>query len=150
MTREQFFEDYELGATRDSFGRTLSEADIIIHAGQTGGFFPHHMDAEWCKTQPFGERIVHGTLLFSVGVGLTANQINPRAMSYGYDRLPFIKAVFIGDTLTSRVEIAEKRDHKRSTHGVVAEKSEVKNQRGELVLVYEHLLLVERRIPLQP
>ncbi len=56
----------------------------MLHAGQTGDFFPHHMDAEWCKTQDFKQRIAHGTLIFSVGVGMTANEINPEAMSYGY------------------------------------------------------------------
>lgn len=81
MTHEQFFEDYELAQTRTTTGRTITEADIVMHAGQTGDFFPHHMDAAWCATQAFGQRIAHGTLVFSVGIGLTATAINPRAMS---------------------------------------------------------------------
>ncbi len=48
---EQYFEDYQVGFTRKTMGRTITEADIVIHAGQTGDFFPHHMDAEWCATQ---------------------------------------------------------------------------------------------------
>lgn len=146
MTHEQYFEDYVLGASRETTGRTITEADIVLHAGQTGDFFPHHMDAEWCATQDFGQRIAHGTLIFSVGIGLTANTINPRAMSYGYDRLRFIKPVFIGDTIRSRVGITDRRDHpKRPTHGVVVETVTVTNQRHEVVLVCEHLHLVERR-----
>ena len=46
MIREQYFEEYELESGRASFGRTITEADITIHAGQTGDFFPHHMEAE--------------------------------------------------------------------------------------------------------
>lgn len=146
MTHEQYFEDYVLGASRETTGRTITEADIVLHAGQTGDFFPHHMDAEWCATQDFGQRIAHGTLVFSVGIGLTANAINPRAMSYGYDRLRFIKPVFIGDTIRSRVEITDRRDHpKRPSHGVVVETVTVTNQRDEVVLVCEHLHLVECR-----
>src|SRR6185312_6594571 len=96
MVTEQFFEDYEIGFTRRSFGRTITEADIVVHAGQTGDFFPHHMDAEWCATQDFKKRIAHGTLVLSIGIGMTASTINPRSMSYGYDRVRFIRPVFIG------------------------------------------------------
>src|SRR5258708_5395396 len=143
-----FFEDYEVGSTRETTGRTITEADIVLHAGQTGDFYPHHMDEEWCRTQPFGRRIAHGTLIFSVGVGLTAGVMNPHAISYGYDRLRFVRPVFIGDTIRVTVTIKEKRDiAKRPNHGIVVEGCEVINQNSEPVLVCEHLLLVSRRPP---
>jgi acyl dehydratase len=143
---EQFFEDYEVGFTRHSFGRTITEADIVAHAGQTGDFFPHHMDAEWCATQDFKQRMAHGTLILSVGIGMTASTINPRSLSYGYDRVRFIRPVFIADTITVWAKITEKRDHpKRKTHGFVVEAVDIWNQHGETVLACEHLYLVERR-----
>ena len=148
MTREMFFEDYEIGGVRESFGRTITEADVVLHAGQTGDFYPHHMDVEWCKSQPFGQRIAHGTLVFSIGVGMTAGDINSRAMSYGYDRLRFIRPVFLNDTIHARAFIKEKRDDpKRKGHGIIVEGLEVLNQRNEPVLVADHLLLVDRRSP---
>ncbi len=143
---ERFFEDFAVGETRPMLGRTITEADIVAHAGQTGDFFPHHMDAEWCATQDFRRRMAHGTLIFSIGVGMTATDINPRAMSTGYDRLRFVKPVFIGDTIRARTTIKEKRAHpKRWSHGVVVELLEVSNRAGEVVLVCEHLYLVQRR-----
>lgn len=143
---EMYFEDYETGARRATGGRTITETDIIIHAGQTGDFYPHHVDEEWCRTQPFGHRIAHGTLVFSIGVGMTAGVINPCAMSYGYDRLRFVRPVFIGDTLHVEVTIKEKRDDpKRPNFGVVTEACQILNQKGETVLACEHLLLVEKR-----
>jgi acyl dehydratase len=146
MIVEQFFEDYTVGFTRKTLGRTITETDIVIHAGQTGDFFPHHMDAEWCATQDFKQRIAHGTLIFSIGIGMTAGSINPRAMSSGYDRLRFIRPVFIGDTIHVCATITEKRDHaKRASHGVVLEKIEVFNQRDETVMACEHIYIVERR-----
>lgn len=145
MIQSHFFEDYEIGATRETLGRTITETDIVLHAGQTGDFYPHHMDAEWCKTQDFKQRIAHGTLIFSVAVGMTAGAINPEAFSYGYDRLRFIKPVFIGDTIRVRVTIKEKREHKRPGHGVVIELVEVFNQKNETVLACEHLLLVRKK-----
>lgn len=144
--QDLYFEDYTVGENRQTTGRTITEADVVLHAGQTGDFYPHHMDKEWCATQPFKERIAHGTLVFSVAVGMTAAEINPNAMSYGYDRLRFIKPVFIGDTITSKIRVSEKRDHKRPEYGIVNEHLEVLNQRGETVLVCDHILLVKRQI----
>ena len=142
-----FFEEYEIGSTRTSTGRTITEADIITHAGQTGDFYPHHMDAEWCKTQPFGARMAHGTLVFSVSVGMLAGEINESAMSYGYDKVRFIAPVFIGDTITSKAEILAKRDHakKPQEFGMVDEQVTVTNQRGETVVAFIHLYLVNRK-----
>lgn len=149
MIAEQFFEDYEIGFTRQTFGRTITETDFVVHAGHTGDFFPHHMDKEWCATQDFGRRIAHGTLVFSVGIGMTASTINPRAMSYGYDKLRFLRPVHIGDTIKVRAEIVSKREHpKRETHGFVHEAVAITNQKDETVLVCEHLYLVERKDPL--
>lgn len=146
MIVEQFFEDYQVGAERCTFGRTITESDFVIHAGHSGDYFPHHVDADWCAKQEIGQRIAHGTLVFTVGIGLTATVINPRAMSYGYDRLRFVRPVFIGDTIHTITRITEKRDHpKRSGHGILVESVDIRNQHGETVLACEHLYLVERR-----
>jgi len=146
MEQIQYFEDYEIGSSRLTSGRTITETDFIVHAGHTGDFFPHHMDAEYMKTTPFGQRIAHGTLVFSVGIGLTASIINPVAFSYGYDRLRFIKPVFIGDTIRTRTTITAKEDDpKRPGWGRVIERCEVINQRGEVVLAADHIYIVERK-----
>jgi acyl dehydratase len=76
MTEPMHFEDFVPGTSRETTGRTITEADLVLHAGQTGDFYPHHMDAEFCKTQPFGQRIAHGTLTFAV-----ASSASPRARS---------------------------------------------------------------------
>jgi acyl dehydratase len=147
--RDVFFEDCGIGDRRETQGRTITEADIVLHAGQTGDFYPHHMDEAWCRTQPFGRRIAHGTLILSVGVGMTAGDVNPRAMSYGYDRVRFIRPVFLGDTIHVTATIREKRDDpKRPGHGIVVEAVEIANQENQTVLACEHLYLVERRQPL--
>lgn len=145
MIEGVYFEEFIVGSERTTFGRTITETDIVLHAGQSGDFYPHHMDAEWCKQQPFGQRVAHGTLIFTIAVGLTAGDMNPLAFSYGYDRLRFVKPVFIGDTLYVKITLKEKRDHKRQEMGMVCESLEVFNQRSELVMVCDHLLLVKRK-----
>lgn len=143
MLTKLYFEDYTAGAARETGGRTITETDIVLHAGQTGDFFPHHMDAEWCKTQPHKQRMAHGTLVFSVAIGMTAWLVNEVAFSYGYDKLRFIKPVFISDTLKVKVTITGKKKHKKTGMGLVTERIEVFNQKKECVMACEHLLLVQ-------
>jgi acyl dehydratase len=146
MTATQYFEDYVVGAQRVTSGRTITEADVVIHAGHTGDYFPHHVDAEFTRHTQFGQRIAHGTMTFAIGIGLTATQINPVAFTYGYDKVRFPKPVFIGDTLHTRITIKHKEeDPKRKGFGRVVEACEVINQRDEVAMYCEHILLVECR-----
>jgi acyl dehydratase len=139
-----YFDDYAVGQSHTTPGRTITEADVVFHAGQIGDLYPHHLDEEWSKDGPFGTRIAHGTLVFSIASGLIAREINAVSFSYGYDRLRFVRPVHIGDTITVVVEVTEKRlDPKRDDHGFVHEKGTVVNQRGETVLVFTHIASVE-------
>ena len=146
QTVERWWSDYAIGERRTTVGRTITEADIVTHAGQTGDFFPHHMDAAWCARQPFGARMAHGTLILSIAVGMTAGDINPRAMSYGYDRIRFVRPVFIGDTITVAAEIVAAGDHRKRPDelGTLDEFVTVTNQEQETVLVLTHLYVVDK------
>ena len=78
--------------------------------------------------------------------GLTATEINPRAFSYGYDRLRFVRPVFIGDTIRTRVTAARKEDDpKRAGSGRLFETVEVLNQKNEVVLACEHIYIIEKK-----
>jgi acyl dehydratase len=146
MTKTEYFDDYAVGAQRNTSGRTITETDVVLHAGHTGDYFPYHVDAEFARETPFGQRVAHGTMTFAIGIGLTASQINPVAFTYGYDRLRFPKPVFIGDTVHTLVTIKEKQpDAKRPDCGRVIEACEVINQRGEVVMYCEHILVVQMK-----
>ena len=146
MQKIEYFEDYVVGAQRKTSGRTITETDVILHAGHSGDFFPHHVDAEFARKTSFGERIAHGTMTFTIGIGLTASLVNPVAFTYGYDRLRFPKPVFIGDTIYTRVTIkAKEEDAKRPGFGRVVEACEVINHRGDVVLYCEHILIVQMK-----
>jgi acyl dehydratase len=148
MTKTEYYEDYLVGSQRETAGRTITEADVVIHAGHSGDYFPHHVDAEFARTTQFGKRIAHGTMTFTIGIGLTANQINPVAFTYGYDKVRFPKPVFISDTIRTRITVKDKQeDPKRKELGRVIEACEVLNQRNEVVMYCEHILLVAMRPP---
>ena len=104
------------------------------------------MDEEWCKTQPFGHRIAHGTLTFSIAVGMTRQPDQSSSLPMGFSKLLVYTPVFIGDTITTTTTISKKEDHpKRENMGIVYETLSVKNQRAEVVMVCDHLLMCEKQ-----
>ena len=64
------FEDFALGEIVVTDGRTIDVSDISAFAGLTGDFYPLHVDEEYARKTPFGGRIAHGPLTFSISSGL--------------------------------------------------------------------------------
>ncbi len=141
------WDQFDIGQSRNGPQRVITGDDILVHATETGDFYPHHMDAEWCATQPFKKRMAHGTLVLSVMVGSLADEINEAAMSYGYDRVRFISPVFIDDSIRAHSEIVGKREHpkKPESYGFIDENVIVKNQRDETVMAFTHIYLVDKK-----
>ena len=143
----EVWDDFVIGSKRTGPVRQISAEDILIHAKETGDFYPHHMDAEWCATQPFKKRMAHGTLVLSVAVGSLAGEINEAAMSYGYDKVRFISPVFIDDAIQAHSEISGKRDHLKTpdVYGFIDENVVVTNQNGETVMAFTHIYLIDKK-----
>lgn len=141
-----FYEDFEIGHRIRSIRRTISEGESMQFNALVLDMHPYVADEIFAQKEGvFGRRLVAGAMVFSMGLGLVAtNCVN--SFSYGYDRLRFIKPVFIGDTIyTIRTNI-EKRP-KYPTMGLVKASYEVFKNEGELVLYCEHLLTVTYRDP---
>ncbi len=143
----QVWDEFVIGSKRTGPVRSIGAEDILVHAKETGDFYPHHMDAEWCATQPFKKRMAHGTLVLSVAVGTLADEINEAAMSYGYDRVRFIAPVFIDDTIQAHSEIVAKREHTKNpeNYGFIDENVVVTNQEGNTVMAFTHIYLVDKK-----
>ena len=121
--------------------KTVGETDIYLFAGISGDFSPNHVDEEYMKGTKYGRRIAHGALMvayMSQASTKMCQSLPGTIVSYGYDRIRFPNAVFIGDTVTVTYEIAEV--------DVVARKAFSKvtctNQRGEVVAAASHILKV--------
>ncbi len=131
-----------VGYTFVTRGRTISESDIIFHAGQTGDLYPLHLDAEEAKASPFGQRIAHGTLILSIAMGLKFDMSSTGRISYGYDRVRFVKPVFIGDTVRARVTVVQSElEERKLGYRRIVERTEVLNQQDELVIAVDHILM---------
>lgn len=147
MQRGRYFEDFIVGEESISAGRTITEADIVNFAGLTGDWYELHTNKEWAAKGPFGQRIAHGALIFSIATALALRMDPPSdalMAFYGLDRLRFVKPVFIGDTIHVRQKIVEMtvRDEKS---GVITTLSEVINQNEQVVVSYTAKVLYKRR-----
>jgi 3-hydroxybutyryl-CoA dehydratase len=142
-----YFEDYVVDAVATSRGRTITEADIVNFAGLSGDFVELHMNEEYARRGPFGRRITHGALIFSISTGLMVQMTrNPEAIVafYGVDKLRFVAPVFIGDTIHVSQRVLEKQA-KNAERGVIASEITVLNQDAKPVVVYTTRLMVKAR-----
>jgi acyl dehydratase len=142
-----FYEDWPVGQKIRSLRRTIAEGDSHLFNLLVTDIHPYVQDQRFAETEGlFGKRLVAGAFVFSAGLGLVAtNCVN--AFSYGYDRLRFIKPVFIGDTIyTIRTNLA--KQPKYPERGLIRASYEVFKGDGEIVLYCEHIQTVTYRSPL--
>jgi 3-hydroxybutyryl-CoA dehydratase len=142
-----YFEDFALESVSTSRTRTITEADIVNFAGLSGDFVELHMSETKAAEGPFGKRIAHGALIFSISTGLSiqTNQIVDTVVAfYGVDKLRFTKPVFIGDTVHVAKKVVAK-EPKGEGRGVVTFETTVLNQNNETVIVYYDKVLLKAR-----
>jgi 3-hydroxybutyryl-CoA dehydratase len=140
-----YFEDFVLDSNTVSRGRTVTESDIVAFAGLSGDFVELHMNEEFARKGPFGRRIAHGALIFSISTGLMVqmNQIQDTVIAfYGIDRLRFTRPVFIGDTIHVVKKVIA-REEKPPGRGLVTFETTVFNQNDETVLIYRDKLMLQ-------
>lgn len=141
-----FYEDFEIGYRIRSIRRTISEGESMLFNALVLDMHPYVGDEIFAAREGvFGKRLVAGSLVFSFGLGLVATNC-VHAFSYGYDKLRFVKPVFIGDTIYSIRTNLEKRP-KYKDLGLVRASYEVFKNEGELALYCEHLQTVKYRDP---
>lgn len=124
------YEEFEIGASVESAGRTVTEADIVLFAMLSGDWNPIHTDAEYSKSQMMGQRIAHGLLVLSIASGLATRLgfLEDTVIAFMGLEWEFRAAVRIGDTVRVRATVAEKKDMPRLGGGYVTFKVEVLNQ----------------------
>lgn len=141
-----FYEDIEIGKSIRSIRRTISEGESMQFNALVQDMHPYVADEIFAKSEGlFGKRLVAGAFVFSVGLGLVAtNCVN--AFSYGYNKLRFIKPVFIGDTIYC-IKTDLSKTPKYEDMGLYTASYEVFKNDGELVLYCEHLQTVKYKDP---
>ena len=128
-SRMATYDELQLGECA-TFTKTLSETDIYLFAGITGDMNPAHVDAVSAAQGVFKQRIAHGMLSASFISTVIAMKLPGPGTIYAGQNLQFRGPVFIGDTVTARVEVSEKIEARQW----VKLKTTVTNQDGKLVV----------------
>lgn len=135
--RGLWFEDFEMGLSVVSAGRTITEADVVAFAGLSGDYNQIHTDVEFSKKTNFGRRIAHGLLGLSIASGLIAQTGALEGTVIAFreiDQWKFSKPVFIGDTIHVELSVVEKKAVERLGGGSVKIQVDVVNQDGDIVM----------------
>jgi acyl dehydratase len=151
-TDDKRFEDFAVGQTIVSPGRTVEAADINAFAGLTGDFYPLHVDEEHARQTRFGGRIAHGPLTFSIAVGLVGlSGFYGDAVEalLGVDELRAHQPVRPGDTLRVHVTVTATEPARNPGFGNVHLAYSVRNQAAEEVMTFKFSVLARRRRPLE-
>lgn len=142
------FEDFDVGDTFESDGRTVTEADIRLFIGATGATHPNHVDREFATGHPvldLEDVVAQGVLTLSVADGFVSGAVagseSVLATNYGYDRVRFLAPVYPGDTVSAEIEVAD-REERDDDWGRLTLEVTVTNQDGDVVLVAENVQLV--------
>ncbi len=148
LQKSLFFEEFELGESITTVGRTVTEADIVAFAALSGDWTRIHTDAVFAANHAFGQRVAHGLLVVAIASGLVVRLgfIEETVLAFReIDSWKFSLPVFIGDTICVRATVTETKPMPRLGGGQVSFKIEVLNQETKVVMRGTWSLLVKSR-----
>ena len=134
--RGLYFDEFIIGQHIISPGRTVTESDVVAFAGLSGDYNQMHVDAEYSKKTPFGQRVAHGILVLSIASGLAVQTgvLEGTVLAFReINEWKFVKPVFLGDTIHVDMEVKETKELRRMGCGMVIIDFSVKNQAGDTV-----------------
>ena len=133
--RGLYFEEFEVGATMRTRGRTITEADLVQFAALTGDFNPMHTDAEYSRGAFMGQRVAHGmlTISYAIGQAYQLGILERTVLGFRGLEMKFSSPVYIGDTIHAELTVAETKAARRLGGGVVALDIRILKQDGAVV-----------------
>lgn len=143
---DKTMDDFTVGETIETHGRTVTEADIVNFTGMAGISLPVFIDDEFCrKHTPYGGRISPGLMTAAFAVGMMEGVLGGNVIAaLALDEFRFPAPVKPGDTIHARVSVLDKRDTSDGKRGVLNIGVAVINQRGEQVLGFQGTFLMRK------
>jgi 3-hydroxybutyryl-CoA dehydratase len=150
--RGRYFEQFNVGDTVVTAGRTITEADVVSFAGLSGDYNQIHTDSEYAAQAYYGQRVAHGLLVLSIASGLAVQTglIEGTVLNFRELDWKFSRPVMLGDTVHVILEITETKPLPRLGGGSVNMKINVLNQNGEVVQRGNWIMLVQSQRQSQP
>jgi 3-hydroxybutyryl-CoA dehydratase len=143
-----YFEEFEVGQTVTSVGRTITETDVVSFAYVSGDWTQIHTNAEYAARHPFGQRVAHGLLELSVATALVTRLgfIEDTVLAFReISDWKFSLPTFIGDTIHVRATVTDTKPMRRLGGGLVSLKVQILNQDDKVVQRGTWGILVQSR-----
>ena len=133
----KYFEELEVGMTfQHQPSRTVTETDNLLFTALTLNPQPLHLDAEFAASTQHGLILVNSIFTLGLVVGLSVGDttLGTTLGNLGFDKTTFPNPVFIGDTISVRSRVVDRRESRsKPDRGIVTFEHEGINQRGETV-----------------
>lgn len=141
-----YFEELPLGHKFRTFGRTITEADLINFVNATGFTEVLFTDTEYLKTgSVIKGRVVNAMMLYALSEGLVVPLMQGTGLAFFNATIDVKGPTFVGDTIHVEGEVIEARATSKSGNALVRTMNRVVNQNGETVLTYNPLRMMKRR-----
>jgi len=143
------FEDFEVGQTFESVGRTVTESDFVFHSMFAGDWTELHTNKHYAEEEYFGERVAHGPMTFVLATGFVyrCGFLERTVLAFlGMNYMDIPAPVAQDDTISLDMEVTEKSEvSSRDDSGKVVIDTEMTNQDDETVFQGDMIFLVQRR-----
>ena len=144
-----YFEEFTVGQRFEhQVRRTVTETDNLLFCALAMNPAAIHLDAEYCRDTPFGERIVNSVFTLGLLVGLSVydTTLGTTIGNLGWDEVKFPHPVRVGDTLRAVSTVHSVRESRsRGDSGIVIFDHRAYNQRDEEVASCRRVALMLKR-----
>jgi acyl dehydratase len=142
------YEEFEIGAIYKHWpGRTITEYDDTLFSMLTMNHHPLHIDGNYAEGTQHHQRLVVGSLIFSIALGMSVPDVSGKAIAnLEFENVKHLGPTFHGDTIYAETTVLDKRmSQSKTDRGIVTVETIAYNQRGENILSFKRRVLVPTR-----
>jgi len=143
-----YWEDFEVGQTFESVGRTITESDLVMYSMFADDWTELHTNEEYAEDNFFGERVAHGPMTFVVATGFVHRTgiVERTVVAFlGMNYMDIPAPVHVGDTVSAEMEVIEKKELDRDDAGFVTIDSTLTNQEDTVVFEGDMKFMIKTR-----
>ena len=127
--------------------KTISDSEHSLFCLITMNHHPIHIDKIFAKKSKFKKRLVVGTYVFSLVVGMTVRDLSGKAIAnLNYENVNHHNPVYIGDTISSYSIIKKKEVSKSNNKNAKIKIMTIaNNQKKQKVLSFQRTILIKKK-----
>ncbi len=132
------WDELSVGDRFRTYGRTITETDIVNFVGVSGMLESLFIDAEYrAAHSAMAGHAAPAMLVLSMAEGLVLNATGQATgLAFLNMEMSVRAPVVVGDTIHVEIEVVEARKTSKSERGLVKTTNRIVNQRGETVIEY--------------